>query len=158
MAGEPSATSSGPAPALRKERRRLRQARALIIGTAVILAGVAISPLPGPGFMVLGPVGLGILAGEFMWARRIRARLESGERDLRGAADRVAVRISRLFILPVIALFWAVAWWISKEGIVPARVVWALSFPLFVPVGYLALRVAAVRARKRAEGEPRPES
>ena len=40
-----------------------------IIGTTVLLFGVALLVLPGPAFVVI-PLGLGILATEFVWARR----------------------------------------------------------------------------------------
>jgi len=40
-----------------------------VIGGTVLLIGVALMVLPGPAFMVV-PLGLAILATEFMWARR----------------------------------------------------------------------------------------
>lgn len=40
-----------------------------IVGGTVTLIGVALIVLPGPAFVVL-PVGLSILATEFIWARR----------------------------------------------------------------------------------------
>jgi tellurite resistance protein TerC len=47
-----------------------------VIGSTVVLIGVAMMVLPGPAFIVI-PVGLGILATEFAWARRAirRARV-----------------------------------------------------------------------------------
>jgi len=47
-----------------------------VIGTTILLLGVAMVVLPGPAFIVI-PVGLGILATEFAWARRVvrRARV-----------------------------------------------------------------------------------
>ena len=47
-----------------------------VIGGTVVLIGVAMMVLPGPAFIVI-PVGLGILATEFAWARRAvrRARV-----------------------------------------------------------------------------------
>jgi uncharacterized protein (TIGR02611 family) len=51
---------------------------ATIVGGAVILAGVAMLVLPGPGLVVMG-VGLAVLATEWPWARRallmVRAKL-----------------------------------------------------------------------------------
>jgi uncharacterized protein (TIGR02611 family) len=41
----------------------------LILGSTVVLVGVALVLLPGPAFVVI-PIGLGILALEFAWARR----------------------------------------------------------------------------------------
>ena len=47
-----------------------------VIGITILLIGVAMVVLPGPAFIVI-PVGLGILATEFAWARRAvrRARV-----------------------------------------------------------------------------------
>ena len=40
-----------------------------VVGTTVVLLGVAMLVLPGPAFIVI-PSGLAILALEFAWARR----------------------------------------------------------------------------------------
>lgn len=40
-----------------------------LIGGTVVLAGVAMLVLPGPAVVVI-PMGLAILATEFIWARR----------------------------------------------------------------------------------------
>lgn len=47
-----------------------------VIGITILLIGVAMVVLPGPAFIVI-PVGFGILATEFAWARRAvrRARV-----------------------------------------------------------------------------------
>jgi len=50
----------------------IRAARRLVvavIGATVLLCGLALLVLPGPAFVVI-PIGLGILAIEFEWARR----------------------------------------------------------------------------------------
>jgi uncharacterized protein (TIGR02611 family) len=44
-----------------------------VIGTTVLLIGVALIVLPGPAFIVI-PIGLSILASEFVWARRVIKR------------------------------------------------------------------------------------
>ena len=137
-------------PAGSPARRQLRRIGVLIVGTTIVLVGVVISPLPGPGFTILGPVGLAILASEFLWARRVLRKLENGERGVRGWADGFARRISRLYILPAVAVFWAGAWWLSEHVGWPPALVWALAFPAFVPVGYLSLRIVAVRSRRGA--------
>ncbi len=54
----------------------IRAARRLIVGVVgvtVMVVGVALLVLPGPAFVVL-PIGLGILAIEFEWARRLLKR------------------------------------------------------------------------------------
>jgi uncharacterized protein (TIGR02611 family) len=41
-----------------------------VVGAAVIVLGVLLLPLPGPGWVVIF-LGLGVLASEFEWARRL---------------------------------------------------------------------------------------
>jgi tellurite resistance protein TerC len=47
----------------------LRKVIVAVIGGTIVLIGIAMIVLPGPAFIVI-PVGLGILATEFAWARR----------------------------------------------------------------------------------------
>ena len=47
----------------------LRKVIVAVIGLTILLLGVAMIVLPGPAIIVI-PVGLGILATEFAWARR----------------------------------------------------------------------------------------
>jgi uncharacterized protein (TIGR02611 family) len=56
----------------------LTQARRLVvivIGFTVLLIGVALLVLPGPAFLVI-PIGLAMLATEFVWARKLLARVK----------------------------------------------------------------------------------
>jgi tellurite resistance protein TerC len=56
----------------------LRHARTVIItvvGVTVLLIGVVMIVLPGPAFVVI-PLGLGILAVEWAWARRLLERVK----------------------------------------------------------------------------------
>lgn len=46
----------------------------LVVGVTVVGIGVAMIVLPGPAFVVI-PAGLGILASEFLWARRLLDRV-----------------------------------------------------------------------------------
>jgi uncharacterized protein (TIGR02611 family) len=64
----------------------LKQAKRLIvivIGFTVLLAGVAMLLLPGPAFIVI-PLGLAILATEFVWARNL---LKKVKEKIRGTQD-----------------------------------------------------------------------
>lgn len=47
----------------------LRRIGVAIAGGCVVLVGIAMIVLPGPAFLVI-PLGLGILASEFDWAKR----------------------------------------------------------------------------------------
>lgn len=65
--------------------KSINQAKRLIIaivGFTVLLIGVAMIVLPGPAFIVI-PVGLGILAIEFAWARRLLKRVKYKIQNLR---------------------------------------------------------------------------
>jgi len=53
--------------------KNIRQAKRLMIGTigfTVVLIGVVMIVLPGPAIITI-PIGLGILATEFVWARSL---------------------------------------------------------------------------------------
>jgi uncharacterized protein (TIGR02611 family) len=41
-----------------------------VVGVSVILVGIVLLPLPGPGWVIIF-AGLGLLAVEFVWARRL---------------------------------------------------------------------------------------
>jgi len=59
------------------------------IGGTIFLFGVALIFLPGPSILVI-PVGLGILATEFIWARQLLKRLKDKINQLKG--NRVSKR------------------------------------------------------------------
>lgn len=54
---------------LRATARTIRRTVVAVIGTTIVLLGVALIALPGPAIIVI-PVGLAILGLEFAWARR----------------------------------------------------------------------------------------
>ena len=51
-------------------KRRIKKAGIAIVGGIVLLAGIAMIPYPGPGWVTVF-LGLGILSTEFEWAGRI---------------------------------------------------------------------------------------
>ncbi len=60
---------------IEKTIRRIKRVFVAIIGFTVLLAGIAMMVLPGPAILVI-PLGLAILATEFIWARRLLKRLK----------------------------------------------------------------------------------
>lgn len=59
--------------------KTLQQAKRLIVivaGSTVLLMGIAMIVLPGPAVLVV-PIGLGVLATELVWARRLLNKLKS---------------------------------------------------------------------------------
>lgn len=74
-------------------RRHARRVGVFIVGWLVILFGLAIGWLPGPGGIPVVLLGLTILATEFAWAERLKRRLmEWATQRLRGAKERLAER------------------------------------------------------------------
>ena len=57
--------------------RFARKVAVAVIGSTVLLFGIALIVLPGPAFVVI-PLGLAILATEFVWARRLLRRVKQG--------------------------------------------------------------------------------
>lgn len=55
--------------------RQGRRLVVIVIGTTVVLVGIALLVLPGPAFIVI-PAGLAILATELIWARRLLLRIK----------------------------------------------------------------------------------
>ena len=53
-----------------------------IVGTLVLLAGIAMIVLPGPAFLVI-PAAFAILATEFAWAERYKQRAKRMFTDAR---------------------------------------------------------------------------
>lgn len=47
----------------------------IVIGFTLLVVGIAMIVLPGPAIMVI-PVGLTILATEFIWAKKLLARVK----------------------------------------------------------------------------------
>lgn len=66
------------APGLRLAKRIV----VTIIGGTVTLIGIALIVLPGPAFIVI-PIGLSILATEFLWARRWLKKIREMAEKLR---------------------------------------------------------------------------
>ncbi len=60
--------------------KTLQQAKRLIkiiIGFTILLLGLALIVLPGPAIIVI-PIGLAILATEFIWAKRLLKKIKQG--------------------------------------------------------------------------------
>lgn len=60
-------------PCLSNKWKKLRKLLLGVAGGTVLCIGIIMLVLPGPACLVI-PLGLGILATEFDWARRVRDR------------------------------------------------------------------------------------
>lgn len=49
----------------------------IVVGFTVLLLGVIMIVLPGPAILII-PLGLAILAGEFMWAKKLLVKVKKG--------------------------------------------------------------------------------
>jgi uncharacterized protein (TIGR02611 family) len=54
----------------------------ILIGFTLLLAGVVMIVSPGPGWLTI-LLGLGVLAAEFVWARRLLDRLKAQSLKIR---------------------------------------------------------------------------
>lgn len=68
----------------------LKQAKrfvVIVVGFTVLIIGIALIVLPGPATVVI-PLGLAILATEFVWARRLLVRFQRETRRLKSTISR----------------------------------------------------------------------
>ena len=71
-----------------------RKVAVAVIGTAVLIFGLALIVLPGPAVVFI-PLGLAILAKEFPWARRLLDKIKQSLRRLKDQALRVCSKRER---------------------------------------------------------------
>lgn len=64
--------------------RHARRAVVFVIGMTIVAIGVVMLVTPGPAMVVI-PLGLGVLAVEFAWARRFLERIKLQARSVLGA-------------------------------------------------------------------------
>lgn len=132
-------------------RRNLRKVLVLIAGTSVLLLGVLIGFLPGPGFLILAPLGLAILATEFIWARRLLQRLKSQTETIQRQAGSLAAR-TPVWLAPLgVAAYAAGVFAVGEYTPIPGKFLWPAAAGGLLLVGYWAWTViAAYRVRRRA--------
>lgn len=133
-------------------RRNLWKVIILMAGTIILLAAVAIAPLPGPGFIILAPIGLAVLGTEFLWARSVLGKLKSQTAALQNRAETLAARSSLWMIPPVVIGYWVIVTLLALYGPIPSDVVWLGSIGGFFPVGYWAFR--AIWPRRGPKSHP----
>jgi uncharacterized protein (TIGR02611 family) len=85
---QPARSLHSPIAWIRWIGRNTKRLLVLVIGVAILGAGVAMLALPGPGILVI-VVGLAILATEFAWAERALDRTTT---QAANAASKVSAR------------------------------------------------------------------
>jgi uncharacterized protein (TIGR02611 family) len=85
-----------------RQRSRIVRAAVALAGFVVVLAGLAMIPLPGPGLLIVA-AGLAILALEFAWAERW---LERTIEQVDAAGDKVrrASRAQQVILVLLVVL------------------------------------------------------
>jgi len=68
--------------------RMLKRITVFVFGSGVVVLGVVLIPLPGPGLLVV-VLGLAVLASEFTWAQRA---LDKAQRRAQRSGDAVRLR------------------------------------------------------------------
>ena len=101
----------------RRSTRHAYQIVIAILGGSIVVGGLALVPLPGPGWLIVF-VGLAILASEFDWAR---ALLDFGKRTLNSWTD-----------------------WLKRQNWAVRGLVAAATFAFVCAVMYVVLRVGGV--------------
>lgn len=67
--------------------KQAKRAIVIVIGFTVLVLGIVLIVLPGPAILVI-PLGLAILATEFVWARRLLIRFRWKARQLKNSISR----------------------------------------------------------------------
>jgi uncharacterized protein (TIGR02611 family) len=63
----------------------------VVVGFTLLIVGVALLVLPGPGWVTIF-LGLALLAAEFAWARRLLDRLKAAANNVKRTAQSVVQR------------------------------------------------------------------
>ncbi|TAL01349.1 MAG: DUF2238 domain-containing protein [Verrucomicrobia bacterium] len=119
------------------DRLNLQRAHKLVValvGGSVVLVGIAMIVLPGPAILVI-PLGLAILATEFLWARRwlkrARALLPNGDKQPAGFSWPPALFIPHRHYLLILAALFGI-WWVALAIHPLHRNVWLLENALAI--------------------------
>ena len=144
-----------PGQWIRYIARNAKRLMILILGTAVLLAGVAMLALPGPGVLVI-ILGLVILATEFAWAERMLDRTSA---TAAGAAARVTDNNTGRAALAVSGLAMIVGGTLGAALFPGVRVV-GISVALAGVIGLVTLlpRVRQWIDEKAANGATEPSA
>jgi uncharacterized membrane protein SirB2 len=142
--------------AARITRRNLKRVLILIAGSFVVLLGIAIAPIPGPGGVPVIIAGLMILATEFLWARRLVNRLKEQTQSITRRAEKIAGKSSPWLIPPVLLFTGAVVIALAHYGPFRQSLVYTASITVFAPILYWAfktLKLARAQRRQETAGE-----
>ncbi len=93
-----------------------------LIGGAIVVGGLALVPLPGPGWVIVF-VGLAVLATEFTWAARLeqfaRKQVSAWTKWLLAQPIYIRALVGLATFLLVVGFFWIVFLIIGVPGWIP---------------------------------------
>ncbi len=64
--------------------KHIKRIVVIVIGFTILFIGIIMIVLPGPAIIII-PLGLTILAGEFLWARKLLKKVKSGVKSVKDA-------------------------------------------------------------------------
>lgn len=67
-----------------KNTQKARRFFIALMGGTVLLIGIAMIVLPGPALVVI-PLGLAVLASEFVWAKKVLGHFKKGHQKMMNA-------------------------------------------------------------------------
>ena len=96
------------------ERSRFFRVAVVLTGFLIVLGGIAMLVLPGPGLLAIA-IGLALLALEFAWAERLLVltvdRMEAATTTVKAASPLQQAALVGLAILAIVAVILAILLW-----------------------------------------------
>ena len=106
----------------RPSTNRVYRAAVGVVGGAIVVGGLALVPLPGPGWVIVF-IGLAVLATEFTWAARLeqfaRKQVSAWTRWLLAQPIYIRALVALGTFLLVVGFFWLLFLIIGVPGWVP---------------------------------------
>jgi len=84
-----------PRTSLVKTYKMARRVVIGLVGTTIMLIGIALIVLPGPAFLLI-PLGLAILGIEFAWARHWLRVVKRRAKDIKQSAENIKRKTGNL--------------------------------------------------------------
>ncbi len=102
--------------------RRIYRAVVAVVGMVVVVVGILLVPLPGPGWLIVF-LGLGIWASEFSWAQRLLRFAKDSVRQWTRWAARQSIWVSLALAVVTAAVLLALVYgylkWQGAPGVLP---------------------------------------
>lgn len=87
---------TGPLAGTYRAMDWLKRSAVTIVGVCLVIGGIVLMPLPGPGILVV-VAGLAVLATEYVWARRLlrraKAEAERAQEEAVASPPRIAITV-----------------------------------------------------------------